>query len=335
MIKKCMGCGAVLQSENSNMPGYINHSAPDSSVYCERCFKIKNYGEYKVLDTNSKDYEIIFNEVSNKNDLVLYLCDILNLDDSILNVNKIKGPVVLVITKMDLLPKSVKEYKIINYIKNNYDINVKDIICVCGKKNYNLDLLVSCMNKYKTSKNIYLMGNTNAGKSTLINSLLKMDSNLEFDITTSILPATTLDIIKIKFKDFTLIDTPGLVSDTSFLFGEKPKVIKNISPNKEIKPITIQIKPNQSILIGNYARIDYVSNTPNSITIYVSNSVEVSRINSRTNKRLNDLNKTYFDLKDGKDIVISGLCFIKITKCAKIYVHVKNNVNVFERNNLI
>ena len=44
---------------------------------------------------------------------------------------------------------------------------------------------------------------------------------------------------------------------------------------------------------------------------------------------------TNFDLDDNKDIVISGLCFCKITKEAKVNVFVKENVKVFSRNNLI
>ena len=36
-----------------------------------------------------------------------------------------------------------------------------------------------------------------------------------------------------------------------------------------------------------------------------------------------------------KDIVINGLCFVKITKKACVNVYTKENVKVFERNNII
>ena len=95
------------------------------------------------------------------------------------------------------------------------------------------------------------------------------------------------------------------------------------------------MKPNQSILIGDYARIDYTSNHENSFTIYLSNDIKVQRININTNDSLRNLKKYHFDLEDHKDIVISGLLFCKIVKDANIDVYVKDNVKVFERNNLI
>lgn len=336
MTKKCLGCGSIFQSKNSDKQGYIEDVYYDDAIVCKRCFRIKNYGDYQVINNANDKYEEIFNEVKTKKDLVLYLCDILNLDESINEVNKFNGPIILVITKKDLLPKSVKENKLLDYIKDTYNLNVKNIIFTCSIKNYNLDLLMNLINKYKTSDKVYLVGNTNAGKSSLINAIIKSYSNEESHITTSFLPATTQDVISIKIDDnLTLIDTPGIVNESNYLYNEKPSIIKKLSPKKEIKPRTYQMKPNESLLIENYARIDYISDIQNSFTLYLSNDIKVGRIKLNTNDNLRDLNKTSFELYDNKDVVISGLCFCKITKKAKINVYTKENVKVFERNNLI
>ena len=95
------------------------------------------------------------------------------------------------------------------------------------------------------------------------------------------------------------------------------------------------MKPNQSLLIEDYARIDYLSENQNSFTVYLSNNISINRINLNTNDKLRNLKLTSFDLKCNKDVVINGLCFCKITKPAKINIYTKDNVNVFERNNLI
>lgn len=89
------------------------------------------------------------------------------------------------------------------------------------------------------------------------------------------------------------------------------------------------------MLIGDYARIDYLSDWDNSFTIYLSNEIDVSKINFNTNTRLRNLKKHSFDLSDKKDIVINGLLFCKIVKKTKVDIYVKKNVKVFERNNLI
>ena len=50
MTKECLGCGSVLQTESPGKEGFVKSSVYDKSSYCERCFKIKHYGEYSVLD---------------------------------------------------------------------------------------------------------------------------------------------------------------------------------------------------------------------------------------------------------------------------------------------
>lgn len=336
MTKKCLGCGALFQTEDPKKAGFIEKENFDKAVICKRCFRIKNYGDYEVINKDIKDYEKIFDEISKRRDLILFLCDIFTLDESLNYINKLNGKVILVITKKDLLPKSVKEYKLINYIKKNYNLNIVDIIFVSSNKNYNIDLLYNLINKRKVSNNVYLVGNTNAGKSTLINALIKSYGKNDSFITTSSLPATTIDLIEVKLNDgLTLVDTPGLVSPNNYLTNLSLKEVKSVLPKVEIKPRTYQMKPNQSLLIGDYARIDYLSNEKNSFTIYLSNNIKVDRINLNTNDRLRNLKLTNFNLKRNKDIVINGLLFCKITNDAKVNVYVKDSAKVFERDNLI
>ena len=85
-------------------------------------------------------------------------------------INRFKNKKYILITKKDVLPKSLKEDKIINYIKENI-CNTEDIICVSSYKNYNID---NFLNKIKEDgvRRLYIVGFTNSGKSTFINHLL-------------------------------------------------------------------------------------------------------------------------------------------------------------------
>ena len=79
--------------------------------------------------------------------------------------------------------------------------------------------------KNKTSDNVFICGNTNAGKSTLINKFIKSYSNNDFEITTSILPSTTININEIKIDENELIDWKPQVS--SFIITTSQNTAKN------------------------------------------------------------------------------------------------------------
>ena len=133
MTKKCSGCGVLLQNDNIDKEGYVDDLNKD---ICERCFKLKYYGEYKEVTLDNKDYQNILNSIP-KDSLVVYLTSLLSLNlDIINNFNN----VIIVLTKKDLLPKSVKDYKLIDYVSKRVN-NYLDIEVISSVKNYNLDTL--------------------------------------------------------------------------------------------------------------------------------------------------------------------------------------------------
>ena len=338
MSKKCLGCGAIMQYENKNEIGYINEKKYIDAKYCERCFKLINYGEYKEVVTNGEEYIDIYKSINNTNDLVLFLVDIFNLNKSVELINKyINNKIILVITKFDIIPKSVKEDKIKSRLKElNLNKNIIDIVLISSKTNYNLDVLREKIYKNKTSDNVFICGNTNAGKSTLINKFIKSYSNNDFEITTSILPSTTININEIKIDDeLTLTDTPGFIEKDNISNFVSAKELKRIMPNSEIRPITYQINEGTTLLVDKYLRIEYVNGERNSFTFYISNDIIISRINTMTNERGKDLQEFSLEVEPGFDVIVNGLCFIKITKRAKIKLYVLPGVGIYKRKSLI
>ena len=338
MNKKCLGCGSILQSENKEKIGFIKKDKLETANYCERCFKLINYGEFKVVNTNGEEYIDIYKNINKTNDLVLFLVDIFNINKSIEMINKyINNNIILVITKYDIIPKSVKENKIKSKINEyKFNNNIIDTIIVSSKTNYNIDKLKKIIEENKTSNNVYVCGNTNSGKSTLINKFIKNYSSNDFSITTSILPSTTINVNEIKINDdITLIDTPGFIEKDNISNFIKPKELKKVMPHTEIRPVTYQIHEGTTLLIDNMLRIEYVKGEKNSFTFYISNDIIISRINTITNNRGKELKLTKIKVNKGEDVIVNGLCFIKIKKDAIINIYTIDGVGLYKRKSLI
>ncbi|UKI27187.1 MAG: hypothetical protein L6V91_00415 [Bacilli bacterium] len=60
MIKRCSGCGIILQEEEPQKEGYTEDI---NKELCTRCFKLKNYGEYKQVSLTNQDYTDILNSI--------------------------------------------------------------------------------------------------------------------------------------------------------------------------------------------------------------------------------------------------------------------------------
>lgn len=322
-MNKCIGCGSILQDTDENKDGYV---LDINDKLCQRCFRIRYYNEYKNTIRDNNDYLKILDSINN-DDLVVYVTSLLDIRldyiDSFKNV-------IVVLTKRDILPKSVKDEKLIKYIKSRY--NPLEVIVVSSVKNYNIDYLFDTLRQYKKN-NIYVVGTTNGGKSTLINKLIKNYSDNDVVITSSMYPSTTLDKIEINILGLNIIDTPGLINKGSIVNYIDNNLLKKITIKKEIKPKTYQLNGKGSILIEDLIRLDY-DTKGTSMTIYVNNLVNI-RFLGKDNNKLLDGKCNKFSLDNNKDIVISDLCFIKFTKNVNLNIYSNYDVLIYERDNLI
>ena len=326
-MSRCKGCGIKLQIDNINELGYT--TSIDNSI-CHRCFRLKNYGEYKTVSLDNEDYNKIIESIPSTS-LIVYVVDILSLN---LRDIKRKENSILVLTKYDILPKSTSEFKIITKLKEEYPEFI-DIICISSLKNYNLDKLYNSIKKNYHNNSVYLVGNTNSGKSTLLNKLIKnYGEDTSAEVTVSMYPSTTLDKVEINLNDITFIDTPGLIDNGNFVNILSAKDLKKITPVKEIKPKSCQISGIGSIEIDKFLRIDYETKEKNSFVIYTARGVESKFISYKKNT-YKDLSKSSYILDYNQDIVLPGLGFIKFTKPIKVTIYTDKRIKAYVRNNLI
>ncbi len=331
MNKVCIGCGSKFQTLDKNKEGYINPKVYEKATLCERCFKIKYYGEAYVTD-NPKDKTSLIKMINDSKKSVVYLVDTLTISKESLSViDSLSNKVYLVLTKRDLLPKSVKNSKLKEYISNL--TLIKDVFVISALKNNGVTELYNELIK-NNEKSVYVIGYTSSGKSTFINKLLTLNGK-SGNITTSSLPNTTLECINIKLNDkLTLIDTPGFVSENSSYNFIDVDIYKKLLPKSVIKPKVYTIKKDFMIILGDILRIENNSNEDVNLVFYFKNEIKLNKMRSIRNKLLKDKGKLDVKVSD-KDIILEGLGYIKVVGYANLTMYTLNKKMISVRNKMI
>lgn len=360
---RCIGCGSIIQSTDQKVPGFIPKSKLESSedIVCRRCFRLKNYSEVTPLMITKDDYFNIISKIGEHDALIVKVIDIFDIEGSMIpQIQRLtnNNDLILLANKVDLLPKSVKENKLKHHLtKICADNNLKplEIMIMSAKKNKNLDTIIEKVIDEADGRDIYVVGATNVGKSTFINQLLKNYTELDKEIiTVSGTAGTTLDLIKIPFGDFDIIDTPGLINDEQITHYLSQKTLKVVTPKKEIKPKGYQLNPEQTLFIGGLARIDFIKGSKASFVVYVSEFLDIHRTKLENADNLYETNlykvlqppfegeefplkKHRFTIKDDKkyDIVLPGLGFVTVKGNVSVEVYTHKESTPYVRDALI
>ncbi|MDN6899637.1 ribosome biogenesis GTPase YqeH [Oenococcus sicerae] len=296
----CIGCGAQFQSEKAGVPGYLNQSKLHNylaslnsiddpiELLCERCFKLKNYNQIEPVAFDSAHFQQILSSIATKKALVLYIVDLFDVAGSMIDgLSRFIGqnPVVLIGNKLDVLPKSVKKNKLANWLRKQAKDQgvkaVKSVILSADKGDAGQILLDEIADYVDDYPEIFVVGVTNVGKSTLINQIIKQVSGNGSVITTSRFPGTTLDKIEIPLTETSkIIDTPGIIHASQMTHFVDSKDFKYLLPNKEVKARTFQLISGQSIFLGGLGWIDFLNKQKISFTAYFDNKLDLHRTKS-------------------------------------------------------
>ena len=183
---------------------------------------------YEIIDSgglnfsnnnNALDAQILeqTNLAADEADLILFIVDYksgLLPDDQVISklLRKKDKDICLVINKVDGVSDEIAK---LDFTRLGY----QQVICTSVSHNYGIDLVVELIahkldgipvtNEINDNFKIAILGKPNAGKSTLINSLIGFDRLIASD-----LPGTTIDSIEIEFEfnsdKYILVDTAGI-----------------------------------------------------------------------------------------------------------------------------
>ncbi|XP_071515686.1 nitric oxide-associated protein 1 [Panulirus ornatus] len=218
----CGGCGAHLHCQNPAFPGFIPKELFDGldrgqlrSVLCQRCYFMKYHKMALNVRVSPEVYSKVLEPIRAQRALVIVMVDILDVPCSIwpklIDIIGTRRPVVIVGNKVDLLPadgknhlQRVKECLIAAIEKTDLGrANIRHVALVSAHTGFGIESLITkIQHSWGTKGDIYILGCTNSGKSTLFNALLGSDmcktkaSSLIRRATTSLWPGTTLNMLK-------------------------------------------------------------------------------------------------------------------------------------------
>lgn len=186
------------------------------TITCQRCHFLKHYNIALDVEVPPSAYVETISRIQDKFALAVIIVDLLDLPSSIWpgmqTVLGSKRPVFLVGNKVDLLPRDSNGY--LDHVKGclkqqfiqhgGFDaLNIKNVSLISAKTGFGIEELITQLHKiWQYKGDVYLLGCTNVGKSTLFNILLNSDycrpeaSELVRKATTCAWPGTTLQMLK-------------------------------------------------------------------------------------------------------------------------------------------
>lgn len=272
----CQGCGALLQTSDPTGKGY---TVKNDAVMCKRCYRLTHYGDYQISSAVMIETETLLKKLSSMDALFLWVIDLYHLEESMIDglIRHLpQKDIIVVATKRELLPATLSQHKITAMIQQRCKVsNVvpKGIVVVSDfGKDGTFDVF-KAIDIFRNNRDVVVFGVANAGKSTLINALYPN----RLPVTVSQYPGTTIDLIPIAERGYTIYDTPGIEMRNHFLNHLSAEQVKLLQPKLPIKPIVYQLSGKQTLIIGQSAMIHLDIKDEVSAVLYLPKGVDVHR----------------------------------------------------------
>ncbi|XP_061747967.1 nitric oxide-associated protein 1-like isoform X2 [Nerophis ophidion] len=269
----CWGCGSILHCRDVGAPGYLPSEKYKvllqdkglSGATCQRCYLLRHHQTVVSVQVSKEQFRHVVQTIRSKRALVLLCVDLLDVPDSVVpDLAELVGAnkhVVVLGNKIDLLPGDSPNYlerikrQLSHYCQEaGFGSQVTDVHLVSAKTGYGIEGLISSLQSaWKYKGDVYLVGSTNAGKSTLFNTLLESDfckskTSSNRKATISPWPGTTLNLLK-----FPIINpTPYRMFRRQKRLGEWRGQTEEQMPPDEVK--RLQDFRRQGYLVGRVGR---------------------------------------------------------------------------------
>lgn len=290
-----------LESQNSP----LNPNLAEKPVVCARCHSLRHYGKVKDASLENLLPDFDFDHTigrklataSGGRSVVLMVVDAADFDGSFpKKVAKLVSAtidenltswkegksgnvprVVLVLSKLDLLPSSISPTRLEHWVRQRAREGgankLTSVHMVSAVRDWGVKNLIDDLVRLAGPRgNVWAVGAQNVGKSTLINAIGKCVSGKVSHITEAPVPGTTLGIIRLEGVlpgNTKLFDTPGLLHPHHIATRLTREEQKLVQISKELKPRTYRIKVGHTVHIAGLIRLDVEELSADSVYVTV------------------------------------------------------------------
>ncbi|XP_042434043.1 GTP-binding protein BRASSINAZOLE INSENSITIVE PALE GREEN 2, chloroplastic-like isoform X2 [Zingiber officinale] len=301
----------------------------DSVTVCARCHSLRNYGQVKNEKAENLIPDFDFDRLvasrlmrpATSAPVVVMVVDCVDFDGSFpkrsvkslfkvlegsKNEHKIsKLPkLVLVATKVDLLPSQVSPTRLDRWVRNRAKAagapKLNAVYLVSARKDLGVRNLISYIKQLAGPRgNVWVIGAQNAGKSTLINAFAKREGVKTTRLTEAAVPGTTLGILRIPSilpSKAKMYDTPGLLHPYLMSMRLTREEQKMVEIRKELQLRTFRMKVGQTVHVGGLMRLDLTQASVETIYVSVLASPNVSLHMGKT-ENADELRTNHFGIR--------------------------------------
>ena len=292
-VLRCHNCGAILQSDKKKDPGFISKAIIENGVpkipYCNSCYeKMLTLNASNLEHETDKDIIKILNDAIATDALIVWMVDLFSFNgtlnpDVVKKVKKLN--VVVVGSKRDLFGSGVTDEMLVRYLDERFSevgINPVSIRLIGSEDKINVEEILKDFKEKRRARDIYLIGEVNSGKTTLINKFLKNYVNkTKWQIKTELYPGTNSDVLEIPLSNSSfLYELPDLSNSTSVCSKVEKEVAKLISPKKEILLTRRFIGEGSAVVVGNLACLYIIKGKRTSVRTFIGEKTEIKAVSN-------------------------------------------------------
>ena len=225
--------------------------------------------------------------------LIIWVVDLFSFNGTLNSeiAKKVKKLNVIVVgNKRDLFPANVKEESLVEYLNaafNAYGIKPKSVRLLGATNKIDSKELIDSMNTARKGHDVYMIGNSTSGKTSIINRAMKgFENKTTRQIKTITYPGTSVNVLEIPLSRSSFFyELPGISQTTSATGKLEKEVIRQIVPKKAVKVITRSMSAGDALMVGSLAAFEVIKGKTANYRFYSAEGVETRKVQS---KKLDD-----------------------------------------------